>query len=55
MKLNFKELKRKKKSKTVTSEEALKDMIPFDWSEEVLNGDEKVIIGAELVINDIKK
>ena len=46
MKLNSKELIRKKKSKIVTSEEALKDIIPFDWSEEVLSGDKKVIIEA---------
>ena len=36
-KLNF-------SNNTVTTEEALKDVIPFEWTEEVLNGDKKVII-----------
>ena len=35
MKLNTNDLRRKKKSKIVSLEEALKDVFPFDWSEEV--------------------
>lgn len=34
-----------KKSRIISSEEALKDIIPIEWSDEVLEGKEKVIIG----------
>ena len=44
MKLNFKELKRKQKSRIVTAQEALRDMVPFEWTEEVLKGEKKVIV-----------
>lgn len=33
-----------KNSKVISSEEALKDVEPFNWSEDVLKGDKKVII-----------
>lgn len=32
--------------KVVSSEEALKDVIPFEWSKEVLEGKKKVIISG---------
>ena len=54
MKLNFKELKRKQKSRVITSEEALEDIVPFEWTEEVLNGDKKVIIGVDLACDNEK-
>lgn len=47
MKLNFKELRKNQKSKIVSSKEALKDVISFEWSEEVLNGNKKVIVGVD--------
>ena len=31
----------------ISTEEALKDVIPIDWPEDVLNGDKKVIISKE--------
>lgn len=33
-----------KNSKIISSKDALKDVIPFEWNEEVLNGEKKVII-----------
>lgn len=44
-KLNIKELT--KNSKTISTEEALKDVVPFQWSEEVLSGKAKVIISSK--------
>jgi hypothetical protein len=43
-KFSIKELLKNKKTKIVSSEEALKDIIPVDWSEDVLSGKKKVII-----------
>lgn len=43
MKLNLKELRKKKNFKTVSSEQALKDVTKINWSNEVLN-DNKVAI-----------
>lgn len=31
----------------ISTEEALKDVAPIDWPEDVLNGDKKVIISKE--------
>ena len=44
MKLNLKELRKTKKTKIVSSAEALKDVVRFDWNETVLNGERKVIV-----------
>lgn len=44
MKLNIKELRKKKNSKIVSSPEALKDIVKFNWTDEVLNGQKKVIV-----------
>ena len=44
MKLNIKEVKKKKNSKIVSSNEALKEVVKLDWTEEVLNGNKKVVI-----------
>lgn len=33
-----------KQADIVSSKEALKDVTPFDWSEDVLNGNKKVLI-----------
>jgi hypothetical protein len=33
-----------KKTTIITTEESLEDIEPFDWSEEVINGDRKVEI-----------
>jgi len=35
---------RSKKSIVISSEESLKDIVPIDWSDEVLSGEKKVII-----------
>lgn len=35
-----------KKRKTISMEEALKDTIPIKWSDEILNGDKKIIVNA---------
>ncbi|NCI19869.1 hypothetical protein EJM73_09545 [Clostridium botulinum] len=32
---------------TISSKEALKDVIPFEWSEEVLNGTKKIAVSAK--------
>ena len=34
----------------ISTEEALKDVTPIDWPEDVLNGDKKVIISKEGII-----
>ena len=44
MKLNIKELKKKKNSKVVSSKEALKEVVKFNWNEDVLNDKKKVIV-----------
>ncbi|MGL4849712.1 MAG: hypothetical protein ACRC28_12450 [Clostridium sp.] len=44
MKLNLKELREKKNSKVISSKEALNDVIKFDWNEDVLCGEKKVIV-----------
>ena len=44
MKLNLKELRKKKNFKTVSSEQALKDVVKFNWTDEVLNGQKRVIV-----------
>lgn len=33
-----------KKSRIISSEEALKDVIPIDWGSEVLDGKKKVLV-----------
>lgn len=33
-----------KKNRVITSEEALRDVIPIDWSEDVLNGKAKAVL-----------
>lgn len=42
--INIKKLREKKGSKIISSEEALKDIEPFEWNEEVLTGERKDII-----------
>lgn len=44
MKLNLKELRKNKNSKIVSSEKALSDIVKFNWTDEVLNGEKKVIV-----------
>lgn len=34
----------------ISTEEALKDVTPIDWPDDVLNGDKKVIISKEGII-----
>lgn len=34
----------RKKGKFISSEEALKDVVPIDWGDEVLRGEKKVTI-----------
>lgn len=41
--LDLKKLE-EKKSRFVSMEEALKDVIPIDWGEDVLNGKVKVVV-----------
>lgn len=43
-KINIKKLREKNDSKIISSEEALKDVEPFEWNEEVLTGKRKDII-----------
>ena len=38
------ELLKSKNCKVITTKEALKDVTPIDWGDEVLNGETKVII-----------
>lgn len=33
---------RGRKSRIVSTEEALKDVVPFDWSEDVVSGEKKI-------------
>lgn len=43
--INVKEILRSnKKHKIISSEEALKDVVPINWSNDVLSGKKKVII-----------
>ena len=44
-KLNMSVLQNKK-SKTVSSAEALRDVVPFNWSEQVLTGKQKIKVTA---------
>ena len=44
--LNLDKIKNKP-CKIVTSEEALKDIIPFNWSKEVLEGKKTVVVSGE--------
>ena len=48
-KLNMSKLKFREHS-IMSTEEALKDVTPIDWPEDVLNGDKKVIISKEGII-----
>ena len=43
-KLNLNELRKRKKTKIITTEESLEDIIPIEWSENVLNGEEEIEI-----------
>jgi hypothetical protein len=43
-KFNIKELLKNKKTTIVSSEEALKDIIPIDWPEDIINGKNKIIV-----------
>lgn len=43
--INIKKLRENKNSKIVSSEEALKGVEKFNWTDEVLKGNDKVIIG----------
>lgn len=43
-KLN-KEILENRNRRIISSSEALKDVIPMQWSDEVINGSKKVIIG----------
>lgn len=45
-KLDMSKLKSRKRS-TISTEESLKDIIPINWNDEVLNGKKKVIIGKQ--------
>lgn len=45
-KINFKALLKNKKTTIVSSKEALKDITPIDWSEDVLSGKNKVIVDS---------
>ena len=40
----LKDIIKDKKSTILTTEESLEDIEPIEWSDDVLNGDEKVII-----------
>lgn len=48
-KINISKLKFREHS-IISTEEALKDVTPIDWPEDVLNGDKKVIISKEGII-----
>lgn len=39
--------KLKRSNKAISSEEALKDIIPIDWPEEVLRGEKKIVVDGE--------
>jgi hypothetical protein len=43
-KIDFKKLLKNKKTTIVSSEDALKDIIPFNWSNDVLSGRKKIIV-----------
>jgi hypothetical protein len=43
-KLNLNELRKRKKTKIISTEESLEDIIPIEWSEKVLNGEEEIEI-----------
>lgn len=43
-KINIKKLRENNGSKIISSKEALKDVEPFEWNEEVLTGERRVII-----------
>lgn len=43
-KLNLYELRKRKKTKIISTEESLEDIIPIEWSEKVLNGEEEIEI-----------
>lgn len=43
-KLEFEKIHKEKKSTIISSEEALKDVIPIVWNDDIINGKEKVII-----------
>lgn len=42
--LDINKLLQTKKFEVISSEKALKDVIPIDWSEDVLSGKKKVIL-----------
>lgn len=46
-KIDFKQLLKNKKTTIVSSEEALKDVTPIDWSDDVLSGKKKIIIDCD--------
>lgn len=48
-KIDFKQLLKNKKTTIVSSEEALKDVTPIDWSDDVLSGKMKVVISGKSV------
>ena len=48
MKLNLKELRKKKNSKIVSSAEALKDVVKFNWTDEELNT--KILFRSGIVV-----
>lgn len=44
MRLNIKKLREEKNTTIISSEEALKNVNPFNWSNDVINGNKKVEI-----------
>ena len=42
--VDFKTLLKNKKTTVISSKEALKDITPIEWSEDVLSGKNKVIV-----------
>lgn len=46
MKLNVKKLRETKKVITISSEEALKDVVPINWSQNLLDGN-KIILSSK--------
>lgn len=45
-KLDIESLRRNKKFVIVSSDEALKDVVPINWSQEVLDGTKKIVISG---------
>lgn len=46
-KVDYKSLLKNKRTIIVSSQEALKDVVPIEWSEDVLSGKTKIVIDNE--------